>query len=262
MCEPVIIFKDLSLFSRTKLFTIKGLRFLKHRLAGNGQSLSQWKEIHIPAPQDSERCVEIPWVASAIVRCFGLWLDIGYAHAEPRYWDSIQRNWRRFFRYGYGLDMARPKGPVPLPVHIVADLMEASLDGLPKFDLVTCISTLEHIGCDNAVYLPQSHRRENPWEIQKTVFQKILDQVSAHGHALISVPYGKKRDYGWFIQYDFSMVQNLIDQAKMSGKNLVQEQYYKLDSSGWTRCPQEEMSMVEYHFEESRSGGVALLDFA
>jgi hypothetical protein len=88
---------------------------------------------------------------------------IGYAFAEPRFWESIpDGGWRSRLSYGYGLDVARAQNPHRLDTEITGDVMEYDFGSLPKFSLITCVSTLEHIGCDNSLYLESMGRRDGP----------------------------------------------------------------------------------------------------
>ena len=122
---------------------------------------SEWDAELVPVPDDSERAVEIPWAASAIGSCAGLWLDIGYAYAEPRFWEAIPNDgWRRRLRYGFGLDVAPAQHVNTLDMELVGDILDYDLSSLPRFNLITCVSTLEHLGCDNTNYLEGIARRK------------------------------------------------------------------------------------------------------
>jgi SAM-dependent methyltransferase len=95
-------------------------------------------------PGTDERVIEIPWV---LARYGGepRVLDLGSANADPAYLDAL-------------LDAA--------PAAVGVDVAEAEIPALPlqpgdlrdlpferrSFDVVFCVSTLEHVGSDNAVY--------------------------------------------------------------------------------------------------------------
>jgi hypothetical protein len=221
-----------------------------------------WDVDLVPDPTDSERAVEIPWVASAIASCFGLWLDVGYVHAESRYWEAIQTgDWRRLLRYGYGFDIAEPQHKDPLPAHVVGDVIEYDFRVLPRFDLITCVSTLEHVGCDNTLYLAGAVRRDQPFALQKRALQQQLSALTHRGRLLLTLPYGAFQDHGWFLQYDAEMVQALTEVAARDGKQLTTERYYQLADEGWRRASCEGLKAVSYRSEEGRAAAVALLEF-
>jgi hypothetical protein len=222
-----------------------------------------WAMDFVPAPTDSERAVEIPWVASAIANCFGLWLDVGYVHAEHRYWEAIPTvDWRRLLRFGYGFDIAPPPPSDPLPVHVVGDVIDYDFKALPRFDLITCISTLEHVGCDNTLYLADAGRRDHPFTLQQRALQQLLSVLTRRGRLLLTLPYGAFQDHGWFLQYDADMVQALTDIAVQIGQQLTTERYYQLTDEGWRRANREELKAVSYRTEEGRAAAVVLLEFA
>ena len=253
--------------SKKNSIKLKLIDFLRSRgcLGSNltnpsGRSLTDWRRERIPAPQDSERCVEVPWAASAISRTSGLWLDIGYAHAERRFWDAIQGN-KVWIRCGYGYDVSPSKGTDPLDVHILGNLIDDDLSALPDFDLVTCISTLEHIGCDNRIYHEKVTRQDRPLEIQQKCLTKLLFKLKSGGRLFLSLPFGKSQDHGWFIQYDQGTVRSLVQAASQAKSSLVEEMYYKVDSEGWKKVPISELSNTPYQPEQKRASGVVLLEF-
>lgn len=222
----------------------------------------RWDVKLVPAPADSERAVEIPWAASAVAVCFGLWLDVGYAYADPRYWRAIStKTLRRHLRYGYGLDLVSPQHQDPLPIHVVGDVVEYNFRTLPRFDLITCISTLEHVGCDNRKYHPTACRRDEPFELQKRAMRQLLTALTRRGRLLITLPYGAFQDHGWFLQYDALMVQTLTHVAALVGRRLISERYYQLTPEGWRRANAERLGVLGYRSEEERASAVALLEF-
>src|SRR5438094_502298 len=99
---------------------------------------------HAPATAD-ERSLEIPW---ALARYDGEQrvLDVGYAFAEPAYLAGLTALGAGALT---GVDLAEAE--VPGIRSVVGDVRELPF---PKrsFDLVFCISTLEHVGRDNSVY--------------------------------------------------------------------------------------------------------------
>jgi hypothetical protein len=248
---------------RCKWWILRAIRAASFLLPGDFMSgRPSWRKEVVPAPTDSERAVEIPWVASAISHCFGLWLDVGYVHAEPRYWESIpSADWRRLLRYGYGFDMAEPQDRDPLPVHVVGDVIDYDFSALPRFDLITCISTLEHVGCDNTLYHLDAVRRERPFTLQQQALRQLLSALTRRGRLLLTLPYGLFQDHGWFLQYDADMVRSLTELAIEAGKRLMSEQYYQLTDEGWRRANRQELKTVSYRSEEGRAAAVVLLEF-
>src|SRR5262249_28170425 len=102
------------------------------------------RELLAPAWAD-ERAIEIPW---ALARYAGerRVLDVGYAFAEPAYLEGLTALAAEEL---VGVDLAQKA--VPGLRSVVADVRSLPLDD-GAFGLAYCISTLEHVGRDNARY--------------------------------------------------------------------------------------------------------------
>src|SRR5436305_1378305 len=102
------------------------------------------RRLHAP-PASDERAIEIPW---CLARYDGerRVLDVGYAFAEPAYLAGVVALGADEL---VGVDLAHAE--VPGLRSVVADVRELPFDD-DAFDLVLCVSTLEHVGRDNAVY--------------------------------------------------------------------------------------------------------------
>jgi SAM-dependent methyltransferase len=133
-----------------------------------------------PASSD-ERVVEIPW-ALARLRGEARVLDVGYAFAEPAYLA--------------GLSAAVPDGlvGVDLVERDVAGLRSVVADvrALPfaprSFDVVLCISTLEHVGMDNRVYGGPGEQDESG---RLAALRELRSVLARGGRLLVTVPTGK-----------------------------------------------------------------------
>ena len=96
-----------------------------------------------PAGTD-ERVVEVPWVLARLTG--GRALEVGYAFAEPPYLAALLR---AGFAELIGVDLA--EADVPGLTGVQADVRDLPFDD-QAFDLVLCVSTLEHVGADNSGY--------------------------------------------------------------------------------------------------------------
>lgn len=183
----------------------------------------------------TERSIEGPWAQKAINACRGTWLDLGFTWTEPDFWEGV--NFKGTL--SVGLDIAPPFRSHPFDETIMADVCEY---GLVPFDLITCISTLEHIGCDNNRYKAGEYRRDDPVAIQRAVVEKLRRNAD---RLLVSVPFGRFQDHGWFIQYDRRMVEEL-EPTTVS--------FHGLDG-------QDSLDNCIYHTDEMRAAAVALLEW-
>ena len=139
-------------------------------------------------PASDERVIEIPWVLSRY-RGEERLLDVGSAHAPAAYLRALAA--------------AAPGRPVAL------DLAPAELDGfdcvtgdlreLPfedgAFDIALCVSTLEHVGADNALYGVEGERGAGGAEQALGELARVL---GGGGRLLLTVPCGAPEEHGWF----------------------------------------------------------------
>jgi SAM-dependent methyltransferase len=100
------------------------------------------------------------------------------------------------------------------------------------FDAVVCISTIEHVGMNNALYAGESDtaKRGDSREFLVAV-QEMKRILQPHGKLFITFPFGCYEDHGWFQQFDAPRVDALVQGFSPS---TVAETIFKYEPSGWT----------------------------
>jgi hypothetical protein len=152
-----------------------------------------------------ERVIEYPWLYAQ--RPFGRLLDAGSTLNHEHILD-------RFQPAASSLCIAtlHPEQAAYTERNIsylYADLRELPLrDGF--FDTVICASTLEHVGMDNTVYGDDAPTARDPAAEQATALSELLRMTAAGGRILLTVPYGRAEDHGWFRQYDEAALRELL----------------------------------------------------
>ncbi len=171
-----------------------------------------------------ERLIEIPWVL-ARYRGEPRVLDVGYANASPAYLDAL---------------VAAAPGEV-----VGLDPVEATVKGIKSvvgdlralpfpdesFDVVCCISTLEHVGRDNRVYGADAERDDTGIAEALAELRRVL---SPDGRVLLTVPTGAEEDHGWFVQLPVSTWRRLF---AATGLGIAEEETYELGADGWGASP-------------------------
>lgn len=79
------------------------------------------------------------------------------------------------------------------------------------FDMVVCISTLEHVGMDNSLFAPDYHDYNND---NKSYLQALLELnrvLRPRGKLYLTLPYGIPEDHGWLHQFDATKLDELIE---------------------------------------------------
>lgn len=171
-------------------------------------------------PGTDERVVEIPWVL-ARYRGEPRVLDVGYANAESSYLSALAE---AAPRPPTGVDLAQRE--VPGLSGVVADVRRLPFER-GSFDVVFCVSTLEHVGKDNRVYgigagggggIPEA-------------LDELRRVVARDGRVLLTVPAGDSEDRDWFVQRDArGWLQLFVD----AGFAVHEQELYELGPDGWT----------------------------
>jgi SAM-dependent methyltransferase len=177
------------------------------------------RELQAPAWSD-ERLIEIPWVLARYRGELRV-LDIGYANAAPSYLEAL---------VAAAPDEVVGLDPAEAHVEGIRSVV-GDLRALPfpdeSFDVILCISTIEHVGRDNRVYGVDEERDESGIALAVREIRRIL---APEGRALLSVPTGTREDHGWFVQLPAATWRGLFADA---GLEVAEEEVYALGADGW-----------------------------
>lgn len=175
----------------------------------------------------TDRCIELPWTLSRIKDGPGRLLDAGSAlnHRHTLNYQSIKHKdlhimtlapetncfWRRQISYLYGDLRAIPTQD-------------------SYYDIVSCVSVLEHVGCDNSEYAGPAHREDRPGDFVQVV--RELRRVLAPGGVLLfTVPFGRYAHHGWFQQFDLPLLQCAIN--AFGARQSLEWAFYRSMADGW-----------------------------
>ncbi|MDX6486158.1 MAG: hypothetical protein QOF43_1311 [Gaiellaceae bacterium] len=177
------------------------------------------RELHAPAGSD-ERAIEIPW---CLARYDGeeRVLDVGYAFAEPAYLAGLAALGAVELT---GVDLAQ--ADVPGLRSVVADVRDLPFDD-GSFELVYCISTLEHVGRDNQTYEVDAPRDERGDEAALRELRRV---VAKNGRVLVSVPTGAAEDQGWQV---VRTPEDWVALFERSGFVVYEDELYLRDGERW-----------------------------
>jgi O-antigen chain-terminating methyltransferase len=183
---------------------------------------------------DSERCIEIPWALSKYSGEQTV-LDIGYANAEERYIKSLLL---LNIPCLYGLDISEKH--IEGIISHIGDIRNTDFND-NFFDLVFCISTIEHIGRDNAIYKKDFYEDADNGDFE--ALKEIFRITKNEGNVVLTVPFGKFFDYGWFIHYDENRLKKLLSSSPFE---IVEMEFFRYEN-GWQKCDKSELIDTLYN---------------
>lgn len=180
-----------------------------------------------------ERLIEIPWVLSR-VPLDGPVLEVGYAFAEPSYLAALIAACRGRLT---GVDLAVAEVPG-------LEAIEADVRSLPfadgSFRTILLVSTLEHVGADNAQY---GHAGSTDEGARVDALRELRRVLAPAGRLLVTVPTGEPGDHGWFRQEDVAGWTKLFAKA---GLFVEEQEVYELGEGGWCAAPAFDAEGVHY----------------
>jgi SAM-dependent methyltransferase len=203
---------------------------------------SRPRELVAPASSD-ERALEIPW---CLTRYDGerRVLDVGYAFAEAAYVAGLLALGAEEL---VGVDLAA--ADVPGLRSVVSDVRSLPFDD-DSFDFALCISTLEHVGRDNAVYDVDAPREDAGDEAALRELHRVLDR---NGRLVVSGPTGAADDQGWQV---VRTPEQWIERFERSGFVVYEDELYVRGDEGWRTASLQEARGAPYL---ERGAGAVLL---
>lgn len=120
------------------------------------------------------------------------------------------------------------------------------------FDTVASISTIEHIGLDNAMFYTgdpvDAESDRNGFIAAVREFKRIL---KPQGTCLISVPFGKRDNLGWYQVFDQAMIEQIVGAF---APRSVRIDYFGYAADGWSRGTAEALANATVHDVHSGKG--------
>lgn len=178
-----------------------------------------------PISYIDERIVEIPWVIEKLRIIDNLKiLDAGCTLNYKYLIEKIIKNKNKIDfvnlyreKYSYSDNLVN---------YIDSDISNLNIVN-KSYNIVTCISVLEHIGFDNQIYNNNMKKIKNV-NINKDLYISAISEISRvltnEGVAYLSFPYGKKILFDNLQQFDENDIKRIIKIFKPKNYNA---QYYK-----------------------------------
>lgn len=195
-------------------------------------------------PGFDERVVEFPWTATRDLR--GRVLDAGSTLNHPHVLIRLRPHVDEL----HVVTLAPEPEAYPfLDVsYLFADLRDLPVQDA-TYDTAVSISTLEHVGMDNAQYGDASPRATNAGADRVAAMGELHRVLKPGGSLFVTVPYGRPDDLGWQQVFDASGLQALVDGF---GGSEVAREFFLYSAQGWRRASQEDAAGAVYrdHFSD------------
>jgi SAM-dependent methyltransferase len=199
--------------------------------------------LHAP-PASDERAIEIPWLLARYDGEARL-LDVGYAFAEPAYLAGLVGLGAEVT----GVDLAT--ADVPGIASVVADVRTLPFAD-ESFELVFCVSTIEHIGRDNDLYEIDPVRDESG---DAAALRELRRVVARDGRVLVTVPTGIEDDQGWQV---VRTPEQWVECFESAGFDVFEDELYIRAKDGWRSASLDEARREPYR--EHGAGAVLLAE--
>jgi SAM-dependent methyltransferase len=188
-----------------------------------------------------ERCIEYPWLLANLAADAKVVLDAGSVlnHAFILTDEFLRKRTLHIMTLAPETNCFWKKG-----ISYLFDDLRAIPIRDEYYDAVVCLSTLEHVGCDNTQYTGASSSREDRSETFRDAVRELRRVLKPDGSLFLSVPYGEYRHYGTFQQFDKALLASAI--AAFDETEEKRETFYRYGSAGWQLASAEACEDARY----------------
>lgn len=126
--------------------------------------------------------------------------------------------------------------------YLYADLREIPVCD-DYYDTVVCCSTLEHVGLDNTAFIQSDSYAEKRPDDYLEALMEIRRVLKPNGKLLLTVPFGRYRNFDTFQQFDERLVKQTIAAFRPAK---VEQTYFCYTAGGWDFSTSEACTDAEY----------------
>ena len=113
-----------------------------------------------------------------------------------------------------------------------------------SFDTIISISTIEHIGLDNAMlYTDDASKAESDQSGYRAAVREFRRLIRPNRDCFITVPYGRAANHRWFQVFDARMIENILADFNPSASEI---EYFGYSPDGWRCVRAEDLSEATF----------------
>lgn len=202
-----------------------------------------------------ERVVEYPWLYRRLGRGARL-LDVGGTLNHPLHFGMARTRCEQLLF----LNPFRDEGVSDRTAGVRYVRADVRASGLrpAAFPIVVCLSTLEHVGCDNSRYGAPAGREADPAVARDAAMRAMRDLLSPGGRLFLTVPFGRFEDHGWFVQMDAAALEAAL--AAFRPRHIEVE--YFVYEAGWRGATADGCASARYGEQTRGAGAVACAELS
>lgn len=111
------------------------------------------------------------------------------------------------------------------------------------FDIVTCISVIEHVGMDNLLYTSQDLYIENNPNDYLHAICEMKRIMKPGGTLFLSVPFGQYENHGWLQQFNSNGLAAIVSEFQ---PRKISKTFFRYTLRGWKRACEEECAGLSF----------------
>lgn len=222
----------------------------------NDTILDHFSKKKIPANYGyrlDERIVEYPWIFANLKKEKTVFLDAGSTfNFDYLLNNELIENKDKFIYTFYPEDKNYNHKKIS---YVYGDLRDLPFRD-DFFEEIVCQSTIEHIDMDNSIYGYDLKSTVDIFSNKSYEYLKVIEELlrvlKANGQLLLTFPFGKFENHGFFQQFDDEMFQKLFD--LLQGEGDVNVDFFKYEKEGWRFAERDELSQVESYNPHTKKG--------
>lgn len=200
-----------------------------------------------------ERIIEYPWIFANLKKDKTVFLDAGSTFN----FDYLLNNklLEKKEKYIYTFYPEEKSYNNKRISYVYGDLRELPFKN-NFFEEIVCQSTIEHIDMDNSMY---GYNLNSTLEVvtnKSYEYLKVIDELfrvlKVNGQLLLTFPYGKFENHGFFQQFDSEMLEKITHEMIILGE--FELTFFKYLPEGWIIASQEECNESESFNPHTQKG--------